>query len=78
MDRPAAENAIKICLEEMHVLLKEAERIARGAVACASAGSIAEAITVSQDIGQLLHDAGHLQDAASLLNHLSSDSPFRS
>ena len=39
--------------------------------ACASAGSIAEGISVSMDIEQLIYEAGRLHDAASLLNRLS-------
>jgi hypothetical protein len=71
MDRTATEEAIKICLTETHKLLKEAERIAKAAIACAEAGSVAEAVTVSEEIGELTHDACRLQDAASLLNRLS-------
>ena len=37
----------------------------------ASAGSIAEGISVSMDIEQLIYEAGRLHDAASLLNRLS-------
>lgn len=71
MDRTATEPAIAVCLIETHRLLKEAERIAKAAVACVEAGSVAEAVTVSEAIGELTHDAGRLQDAASLLNRLS-------
>lgn len=70
MDRSATEQSIRICLSETHKLLKEAERISRVAVACADAGSVSEATILSEDLGQLLHDAGHLHDAASLLNRL--------
>ena len=73
MDRIATEQSIRICLTETHKLLKEAERISRAAVACADAGSVSEATMVSEDLGQLLHDAGHLHDAASLLNRLASE-----
>jgi hypothetical protein len=47
--------------------------IANAAEACALSGSIAEGVTVSMDIEQLIYEAGRLQDAASLLNRLSSE-----
>ncbi len=71
MDRAAADQAIRICLTETHNILKEAERISRAALACAEAGSVSTATAISDDLGQLLHDAGHLHDAASLLNRLA-------
>ena len=43
------------------------------AEACAVAGSVAEGVTVSMDIEQLIYEAGRLHDAASLLNRLSSE-----
>jgi hypothetical protein len=42
MDRATIEPAIKILLTEIHAKLNEATRIAKVAVACALAGSIAE------------------------------------
>jgi hypothetical protein len=48
-------------------------RIAKAAEACAVAGSITEAVTVSMDIEQLVYEAARLQDAASLLNRLSKE-----
>jgi hypothetical protein len=72
MDRAASEQAIKACLTEIHARLSEATRIAKAAEACALAGSIAEGVTLSMDIEQLLYEAGRLQDAASLLNRLSA------
>jgi hypothetical protein len=51
--------------------LSEAARIAGAAEACVLAGSIAEGVSVSMDIEQLIYEAGRLQDAASLLNRLS-------
>lgn len=71
MDRAAADQAIRICLTETHNILKEAERISRAALACAEAGSVSTATAISDDLRQLLHDAGHLHDAASLLNRLA-------
>ena len=71
MDRTTIEPAIKIVLAEIHSKLDEAVRIAKAAEACALAGSIAEGVTVSMDIEQLIYEAGRLQDAASLLNRLS-------
>jgi hypothetical protein len=71
MDRATIQPAIKILLTEIHLKLSEAARIAKAAEACAQAGSIAEGVTVSMDIEQLIYEAGRLQDAASLLNRLS-------
>jgi hypothetical protein len=71
MDRAVINEAIKACLAEIHSRLSEAARIAKAAEACASAGSIAEGISVSMDIEQLIYEAGRLHDAASLLNRLS-------
>jgi hypothetical protein len=42
----------------------------RRAEACPLAGSIAEDVTVSMDIEQIIYETGRLQDAASLLNRL--------
>jgi hypothetical protein len=65
MDRATIEPATKIVLTEIHSKLNEAARIAKAAEACALAGSVTEAVTVSMDIGQLVCEAGRLQDAAS-------------
>src|SRR5471032_1692270 len=73
MDRVTTEPAIKILLTEIHSKLNEAARIAKAAEACAMAGSIAEGVSVSMDIEQLIYEAGRLQDAASLLNRLSRE-----
>jgi hypothetical protein len=67
------EPAIRILLTEIHAKLSEAARIAKAAEACALAGSVAEGVTVSMDIEQLIYEAGRLQDAASLLNRLSRE-----
>lgn len=72
MDRAVSEQAIKLILIEIHLRLGEATRIAKAAEACAAAGGISEGITLSMDIEQLIYEAGRLQDAASLLNRLSS------
>jgi len=66
-------DAVIACLGEIHVRLSEAARIAKAAEACAHAGSIAEAVTISMDIEQLIYEAGRLQDAASLMNRISRD-----
>lgn len=71
MDHAVTEQAVKILLAEIHSRLSEAARIAKAAEACASAGSVAEGVTVSMDIEQLIYEAGRLHDAASLLNRLS-------
>jgi hypothetical protein len=73
MDRATIAPAIRILLTEIHSKLSEATRIAKAAEACALAGSIAEGVTVSLDIEQLIYEAGRLQDAASLLNRLSRE-----
>jgi len=71
MDRAVINQAIEVCLSEIHSRLSEAARIAKAAEACASAGSIAEGVSVSMDIEQLIYEAGRLHDAVSLLNRLS-------
>jgi hypothetical protein len=73
MDRALTEKAITIILTEIHSQLDDAARIAKAAEACALAGSIAEGVTVSMEIEQILYEAGRLQDAASLLNRLSRE-----
>lgn len=73
MDRTVIEQAIKLILAKIHLCLGEATQIAKAAEACALAGSVGEGVTVSMDIEQLLYEAGRLQDAASLLNRLSSE-----
>ena len=71
MDRTATDQTIKVLLSEIHRRLDDAARIAKAAEACASAGSVAEGVSVSMDIDQLIYEAGRLQDAASLLNRLA-------
>ena len=71
VDRATIEPAIRIVLSEIHSKLNEAARIAKAAEACALAGSVAEGVTVSMDIEQLIYEAGRLQDAVSLLNRLA-------
>jgi Protein of unknown function (DUF3489) len=73
VDREVTEKAITIILTEIHLRLDEAARIAKAAEACAMAGSVAEGVTVSMDIEQIIYEAGRLQDAASLLNRLSRE-----
>jgi hypothetical protein len=73
MDRNTIEPAIKMLLTEIHAKLNEATRIAKAAEACALAGSVAEGVTVSMDIEQLIHEADRLQGSASLLNRLSRE-----
>jgi hypothetical protein len=65
------DEALSACFTEIHARLSEAAQIAKAAEACANAGSMAEAVTISMDIEQLIYEAGRLQDAASLLNRLS-------
>lgn len=71
MDRTATEQAITSILAEIHARTRDATRIARAAEACANAGSIDDAVTISMEIEQILYEAGRLQDAASLLNRIS-------
>ena len=73
MDRAIAEKTITIILTEIHLRLDEVARIAKTAEACALAGSITEGVTVSMDIKQIIYETGRLQDAASLLNRLSTE-----
>jgi hypothetical protein len=73
MDRGIAEQAIKFYLTAIYTRLSEAARIAKAAEACALAGSVAEGVSVSMDIEQLIYDAGRLQDAASLINRISRE-----
>jgi hypothetical protein len=73
MNRTVTEDAVKLFLSAIRVRLNEASRIATAAEACAIAGSVAEGVTVSMEIEQLIYEAGRLQDAASLLNRLTRD-----
>jgi hypothetical protein len=71
MDSATTAQAITIILKEIRSPLDEASRIARAAEACALAGGVAEGVSVSMDIEQIIYETGRLQDAASLLNRLS-------
>jgi hypothetical protein len=73
MDCTVIDQAIKACFTEISNRLADAARIAKAAEACALAGSVAEAVTVSMDVEQLLYEASRLQDATSLLNRLCRD-----
>jgi hypothetical protein len=73
MSKPNFDDAVIACLSEIHTRLSEAARIAKAAEACAQAGSISEAVTISMDIEQLTYEAGRLHDAVSLLNRLSQN-----
>jgi hypothetical protein len=73
MTKPELTGAVAACLDEMHTRLSEATRIAKAAQACAQAGSLSEAVTLSMDIEQLIYEAGRLHDAASLLNRISEN-----
>ena len=73
MAKPAFNDAVVACLDEMQMRIAEAARIARAAQDCEPAGSLSEAVTISMDIEQLIYEAGRLHDAASLLNRLSQD-----
>jgi hypothetical protein len=73
MDRATIKPAIRLVLSEIHSRLSEATRIAKAAEACALAGSVAQGVTISMEIEQLIYEAGRLQDSVSLLNRLSSE-----
>jgi hypothetical protein len=73
MDRAFIEPAIKCILSEIAGRLSDAARIGKAAEACALAGSVAEGVTVSMEIEQILYETGRLQDAASLLNRLARE-----
>jgi len=73
MDRAATDQAITALLTGIASRLSDAARLARAAEACAQSGSVAEGVSVSMDIEQLIYEAGRLHDAASLLNRLSHD-----
>jgi hypothetical protein len=72
MAKSTYNEAILACLTEIHGRLSEATRIAKAAEACAQAGSLSEAVTVSMDIEQLIYEAGRLHDAVSLMNRLQT------
>lgn len=71
MNVQLVEPAIEACLTEIHTKLREAERIATAALACAQAGAIAKSIQVSMDIEQIVYEVGRLHDAACLLGRLA-------
>lgn len=73
MDRAVIEPAIKSILSEIARLTADAARIGKAAEACPLAGSVSDGMRVSMDIEQIAYETGRLQDAASLLNRLSSD-----
>jgi hypothetical protein len=73
MAKPVFSDAVVACLGEIHGRLPEGTRIAKAAQACAEAGSLSEAVTISMDIEQLIYEAGRLHDAVSLLNRLMQD-----
>ena len=73
MAKPVFNDAVVACLSEIQGRLCEAARIAKVAQACAEAGNLSEAMTISMDNEQLIYQAGRLHDAASLLNRLSQD-----
>jgi hypothetical protein len=54
MDRAAMNSAIKCILNEIAKLTADAARIGKAAEACAPADSIAEGVTVSMNIEQIL------------------------
>lgn len=73
MKSETLEAATKICLSEIRQRMTEATRIATAAEACANAGSISEAITVSMEIDPLLYEMTRLHDAACLFSKIADD-----
>lgn len=71
MAKPVISGAAVARLGQMHAQLLTASHIAKAAQACAEAGSLSDAITVSMDIEQLIYEACRFHDAASLLNRLA-------
>lgn len=73
MAKPVFNDALIACFDAIHTRLFEANQIAKAAKTYTVAGSLPETVTISMNIEQLIYEAGRLQDAASLLNKLSSD-----
>jgi hypothetical protein len=73
MNHATIEPAIKFLLTEIYPKLNEAARIAKPPRPSALAAGVAEGVTVSMDIEQLIYEADRPQDAASLLSRLSRE-----
>lgn len=58
------------CLKEISIRLTDAAAVAKAAVVCAESGSEAEAVRISMDLDELLHEANTLHSAMTLLNRL--------
>lgn len=63
------------CLKEVATRLTDAAAIARAAVTCAESGSEHEAIRLSLDLDEMLHEAQALHRAATLLNRMERTTP---
>ena len=75
MDKHPLDEPIRLILREVSQRTAEAAQIAKAALACAEAGGVNEAATLSMDIEQVIYETGRLQDAVSLLNRLSKERP---
>ena len=71
MAKPVFNDAIVACLDADPRAAVRGCADREGGRSLRQAGSLAEAVTVSMDIEQLIYEAGRLHDAASLLNRLS-------
>jgi hypothetical protein len=58
------------CLKEISTRLTDAAAVAKAAVTCAENGSEAEAVRISMDLDELLHEASTLHGAVALLHRL--------
>ena len=63
------------CLREVASRLTDAAAIAKAAVTCAESGSEREAIRISLDMDEMLHEAQALHRAATLLNRIERTAP---
>jgi hypothetical protein len=70
MDQPTVDLVIPVFLREIRQRLEEAAGGAKTAEACALAGDPGRGVSVSLDIEQLIYEANHLLNAASLISRL--------
>jgi hypothetical protein len=73
MDQQTVEITIKTYLSGIRIRLEEAAAIAKAAEACALAGSVEQAVTVSHDIEQLLYEATTFLNAASMIRRIAKE-----
>ena len=63
------------CLKEIASRLTDAAAIAKAAVTCAESGSEHEAVRISMDLDELLHQAETLHSAVTLMNRMARNAP---